>query len=292
MFNAAETALERTRSALWPLVLALGVGLSVGFAAGYAVANRPPLESRQVEPGQASDPIATDATAPRGVPETEVRVKSDARPTVPAAEPEARSGSAAPPPAKAPLPKTPAPARVEPPRASADSRSSPSTAKRAESNERGLLIQSTPPGATAFVDGREVGRTPVTVRSIAPGPHTVQVMHDGFVGQERKIAISASRPSQSVTFGLERSRTSPPPTPATPATIGRETAALIVESRPAGANVLVDGKPAGRTPLTLPEVAVGMHTISLELAGFNSWATSVRVAAGQKNRVAASLEEQ
>jgi hypothetical protein len=34
-----------------------------------------------------------------------------------------------------------------------------------------------------------------------------------------------------------------------------------------------------------------MHTVSIELAGHNSWATSVRVVAGQKNRVAASLEE-
>jgi hypothetical protein len=130
----------------------------------------------------------------------------------------------------------------------------------------------------------------VTIRPIAPGAHTVQVMRDGYVGQERQVAISASRPSQSLMFGLERSRTSPQPTPATPSTMGRETAALTVESRPAGANVLIDGKPAGRTPLTLSDVAAGMHTVSIELPGYNSWATSVRVAAGQKNRVAASLE--
>jgi hypothetical protein len=154
------------------------------------------------------------------------------------------------------------------------------------------VIQSTPSGATAFLDGREVGRTPVTVHPVAPGAHTVQVMRDGFVGQERKVAITTSKPSQSLMFGLERSRASSAasPAPAKPSTIGRDSGALTVDSRPPGATVVVDGKAVGQTPLTLSDVSEGMHSVSIELTGYNSVTTSVRVAAGQKNRVAASLE--
>jgi hypothetical protein len=55
--------------------------------------------------------------------------------------------------------------------------------------------------------------------------------------------------------------------------------------------VILDGKAVGRTPLTIPDVSAGPHDIRLELPGFNRWATTVDVAAGQPARVAASLEQ-
>ena len=92
------------------------------------------------------------------------------------------------------------------------------------------------------------------------------------------MAVAASQPTQSVTFALERSR-SATPVPATPSSLGRRSATLTVESRPLGATVTIDGKPAGRTPLTLSDISEGIHTVSIELAGYNSVTTSVRVAA-------------
>jgi hypothetical protein len=66
---------------------------------------------------------------------------------------------------------------------------------------------------------------------------------------------------------------------------------LSVISRPAGAQVVFDGRIVGRTPLTLPSVPAGSHSVRLELPGFNRWATSVDVNAGARARVAASLEQ-
>jgi hypothetical protein len=66
---------------------------------------------------------------------------------------------------------------------------------------------------------------------------------------------------------------------------------LQVLSRPAGAQVILDGKAVGTTPLTLPDVPAGPHAIRLELPGFNRWATTIDVQAGQPARVAASLEQ-
>ena len=66
---------------------------------------------------------------------------------------------------------------------------------------------------------------------------------------------------------------------------------LEVVSRPAGAQVILDGRVVGKTPLTIADVAAGSHSIRLELPGFNGWATMVDVRAGSPIRVAASLEQ-
>ena len=66
---------------------------------------------------------------------------------------------------------------------------------------------------------------------------------------------------------------------------------LQVVSRPAGAQVVLDGRAIGKTPMTIPEVSVGKHSIRLELPGFQRWETTEDVKAGSATRVAASLEQ-
>jgi hypothetical protein len=48
------------------------------------------------------------------------------------------------------------------------------------------------------------------------------------------------------------------------ATPRRATGGLSVSSTPSGAQVIVDGKPRGVTPLTLSDLSVGKHTVELE----------------------------
>jgi hypothetical protein len=43
-----------------------------------------------------------------------------------------------------------------------------------------LLIESRPAGARAFLDGRDLGTTPVTLPEVAPGPHRVRIEMAGF----------------------------------------------------------------------------------------------------------------
>ena len=252
--------MERTRSAVWPLTMALGVGLAVGFALGYSVAGRedepaplrtsappPDVRRRRPEPwgfgdGSWFETVRECAGAETGA----CRRRRDRRRRGPSSSEPARR-------VEDPAPQKTAPA--------------PATGR--------LLIRSTPAGATAFLDGRAIGRTPVTERDVAPGSHVVRVTRDGFVAQERRISVSASRPSRSLSFDLRA-----PPASAgaiAPATIGRASGAMSVESRPSGASVIVDGKVVGTTPMTLGEVADGTHTISLELAGHRRWNTSVKV---------------
>ena len=68
-------------------------------------------------------------------------------------------------------------------------------------------------------------------------------------------------------------------------------ASLEVLSRPSGAQVILDGRVIGKTPMTIPDVAAGFHDIRLELSGFKGWSTTVGVKPGIATRVAASLEQ-
>lgn len=59
-----------------------------------------------------------------------------------------------------------------------------------EAHYQPLSISTTPSGGSVVLDGKEVGTSPVTVRT-APGPHTVLVRKAGF--KEHSIALSLER---------------------------------------------------------------------------------------------------
>jgi len=75
---------------------------------------------------------------------------------------------------------------------------------------------------------------------------------------------------------------------AKPAATG--TGELYVDSRPRGARVLVDGKEFGLTPLRVPALSIGSHTVLLELADHSSWTNTAKVTGGDTTRVTGSLE--
>ena len=239
---------------MWPAVFTLIVGLMIGFAGGYGVGTH-------TRPGASVAAGATAQTPPAVV-----------------GREFTESAVAAPASAAAAAPKSEV--------------SSP----KADSAIGRLLVRSTPSGATVFVDDLEYGRTPVAVRNLAPGAHRVRIARDGYATEERRVAITPSRLAQSMIVALERpgdaaSRSVPTTgVPAPPGTGQRVTGALVVDSRPAGARVFMDGELVGATPLALPSVRAGEHAIRLERDGYRRWSSSVRIVASERNRVTASLE--
>jgi len=67
---------------------------------------------------------------------------------------------------------------------------------------------------------------------------------------------------------------------------------LVVESIPRGAAVTVNGRPSGKTPLTLADLAPGEYRVTITMLGYREFATTVRVVAGERARAAARLTEQ
>jgi hypothetical protein len=155
-----------------------------------------------------------------------------------------------------------------------------------------ITVRTTPPGARVTIDGRDVGKAPLTIPNLGRGAHTVRVMRDGYAPVERRVTITPNEPTSTLTLSLARSNAPPPPRPAAPESATPRTAEVFFESRPTGATVFLDGKRVGTTPMALPSVRVGSHAVRFELAEHKLWSASVPVVAGEKNRVAASLEQQ
>jgi hypothetical protein len=251
------------------LVAGLLLGALVGVGAGYAVWGRT-SNAAGTAIQNVDSAAAENAATPPPAPETQ-------SPT-PAAPPGTTTpGSSTPPPAP---PAAPAPAEPKP---------APVTASG------NLLVRSTPPGATVFVDDQRRGVTPLTLQNVELGTRRVRIVRDGFTAEDRQITLTRSRPSRSVEVRLARAATPPAPRPApagataTQGASAARTGSLVIESRPTGASILLNGRAVGTTPMTIDDLEPGTYTVQLQLATYRPITTTVRVVAGARARAAASL---
>jgi hypothetical protein len=116
-----------------------------------------------------------------------------------------------------------------------------------------LVVTTAPTGAHVTVDGKPVpGETPLVVEGIRlSGPHEIQATAPGRVSASTRLRGEAGRLTRSVHLAL-------------PSALGT----LTVESVPPGAEVQLDGRPVGRTPVTLTDVRMDQrHRVDLSLPG-------------------------
>ena len=86
----------------------------------------------------------------------------------------------------------------------------------------------------------------------------------------------------------------PAPSNATAARTSRQAASgyrggLSLTSNPAGAQVVLNGKVVGETPVVLNDLPVGSRAIVVRRDGYSPWSASVRVVANQRTAVRANL---
>ena len=98
------------------------------------------------------------------------------------------------------------------------------------------------------------------------------------------VGVLAGRPylhgDSTVAATAPPTATPAPAAPSAPAVPTATTGVLTVDTQPAGAKVLLDGAPAGQTPLRLAAVAAGRHTVTVMTEGA-SLKRTVRVEAGK-----------
>ena len=64
---------------------------------------------------------------------------------------------------------------------------------------------------------------------------------------------------------------------------------LAVSSSPTGAQVFLNGVPAGVTPLVLHDIPVGSRVVRIELDGHERWSAPTRIVANEETRLTAAL---
>ncbi|MEZ5284519.1 MAG: PEGA domain-containing protein [Vicinamibacterales bacterium] len=269
--RVVEPAPRRSRS--W-IVAAAIVGLAIGVGVGWAVR------------GRNADPTAVEMPAAPDAQPSSPAVIEDPQP-IPI---DPSTGATAPPDAGAPgAPAAGAPATT--PRANA-----PAPAAPPARTSGSLQVRSTPAGASVFVDGLRRGVTPLRLDDVPLGTRQVRLLRDGFAADERRVTLTAERPSGTLDVRLQasaapapRRSAAPPAATSTRPSPAAATGTLLVESRPAGAAVTVDGRPVGQTPVTVERLAPGTHTVSMVLSGYRPVSTTVPVGGGERARAAASL---
>jgi hypothetical protein len=151
------------------------------------------------------------------------------------------------------------------------------------------------------VNGQWRGRTPLTLENLPFGNYNVRVVQDGYQVARQDVTLNSRSTARNIDIRLQResraASTAPArpsgstrPSTSAPASQAGYTGELYVDSRPQGANVLLDGKVVGRTPLRLPGVPIGTHVVRIELAEHKPWFSTATVTAGEVRRVTGSLE--
>jgi len=279
MFQAGEPEPPRRRRL--KLTAALLIFVAICFAGGYAWRRRS-SRTAPATPIAASKPPVTSTTV-------------DLPPAAAATE-----AQKAPAPATAPHTSESTRPAPPPPRATSSATNAPQ--KQSAKGQGRLLIRSTPADAIVIVNGDARGKTPLTVRDLPFGSYTIHLARDGYAAADRRLRLTAKRPSASVVVGLKRTASKGPAasersesmvrqgSPSTLSLPNGSRGSVSVQSRPAGARVFMNNRLIGATPLAIPDLPAGPAAVRIEMDGYQTWATTVQVNAGQRTTVTASLD--
>lgn len=135
-----------------------------------------------------------------------------------------------------------------------------------------LLIESSPPGASVFLDGSFQGLAPCEVPTF-PGRHAMRLEMAGFKTSARSVEVGSGP-------NLLRFELTP-----------EETGCVRISSKPSGAEVFLDGQFAGVTPLKLDGVPAGDHVLRVEKANYSPSTLTAFVESGQTLDISCQLED-
>jgi hypothetical protein len=140
-----------------------------------------------------------------------------------------------------------------------------------------ITVSTKPAEARIEVDNIEVAKTPLTAPiRVSEGTHIIGAVAEGYAPARKEILV-AGNSDASLTFELIPTQ-------------GKEPANLSVKTRISGANIFLDGKAVGQTPLaTSITTAAGHHVVELRRAGYVSAHKAVDVGPGATGEIAVDL---
>ncbi|MCF6149999.1 MAG: PEGA domain-containing protein [Candidatus Kuenenia sp.] len=134
-----------------------------------------------------------------------------------------------------------------------------------------VKIQTLPPAAKVFIDGVNMGESPLTLK-LAEGSYQLEISAEHFKTWETQLDIQAGQPQVFDSIQLQ------------PAD-----GILSLRTEPAGANVMVDGTFAGRTPLDIYLSPETTHLLQISKAGYENMEQNVAVVSDETKNLALEL---
>ncbi len=143
-----------------------------------------------------------------------------------------------------------------------------------------IVVTSNPPGGSVYLDNNFQGRTqagnPLDLTGIPPGTYSLEIQLANYRDFVTMVEVVAGKTA------VVHAELIPAASPS-------ETGTLQISSDPLGANIFLDNVCRGVTPLTLPTVEAGTHSLLLRLQGYNDYSSTVSIAPGQSLQVQAAL---
>lgn len=147
------------------------------------------------------------------------------------------------------------------------------TAKKAPDGKTcDLIISSDHSEASVELDGKvAAGETPLTIKGISAGEHRIVVRKGPWFGAQ-KISLAPGDVSR-VTIHMQD-----------------EKGSLKVFSQPAGAEIVIDGKTIGVTPLKITNVDAGERLMVLRLQGYMAVESGVQITKNETQNISVVLK--
>jgi len=138
-----------------------------------------------------------------------------------------------------------------------------------ESTPVKVKIISSPPDARVLIDGKEEGNTPLLLTDVNCGERHIRIELNNHVPYERvhDLSCAAFEKNGEQPFRIE-------------AKLAR-LAKVQVVSTPPNAQVLIDGKDVGRTPIVVSGLNFGEHTVRIELANHQTYERTHTISAAE-----------
>jgi len=136
-----------------------------------------------------------------------------------------------------------------------------------------LYVKSDPPGAAILIDGQIRGKTPALLRDLPSGELTLKLALPGAPLLERTVHVEAGKVAR---LDLK---------------IAIPKAALTVVSDPFEAEVHIDRRKRGNSPVTVEGLVAGEHEVILYLEGYERVARTVTLQAGESKVLEIKLKE-
>ncbi|WP_338093239.1 PEGA domain-containing protein [Methanorbis furvi] len=157
-------------------------------------------------------------------------------------------------------------------------------------NMGGLIVDSSPTGASVYVDDVFCGTTHyggLQIADLIPGTHTIRFELAGYkpyTVTDYNTPAGYGTPLTNVNL-VPIATPTPTQTSSGPAT----TASMMLDSSPSGATVSVNNEFRGYTPLTLSGFVPGSYSVLISHDGYMAWQSTMTVSAGETVRQTAYL---
>ena len=128
---------------------------------------------------------------------------------------------------------------------------------------RNLSIETTPPGATVFINGRRVGKTPVRVGDLNGGSYSIRIEKEDFAPLSMPVVLG---------WGTTHINETLP---------ARGVGILKIAVEPVGAEVMLDNELVGYSPIDLKNVAAGSHELLIRKTNYKTFAQRITLDTGK-----------